>query len=54
MKIRVLRAEFFHLDGQTDGYTDTTKLDVACSNFAYASRKHECDDDDYDDSVKEM
>jgi len=36
MKIRSVRAEFFHADGQTDKKTDTAKQIVAFRNFAKA------------------
>jgi hypothetical protein len=36
MKIHHVAAELFHVDGQTDGQTDMTKLTVAFSNFANA------------------
>jgi hypothetical protein len=35
-EIRPVGAELFHVDGQTDGKADTTKLIVAFSNFANA------------------
>ena len=40
MKIRQLRAEFFHADRRTDGRTDRhmTKLIVAFRNFANAPK----------------
>ena len=34
MKIRPVGAELFHVDRQTDGRTDMTKLTVAVRNFA--------------------
>jgi len=39
MKIRPVRAEFFHADGVTDIRTDMTKLMVAFRNFANANKK---------------
>jgi len=36
MKIRPVGAEFFHVDGPTDGQTDVTKLIVAFRNFVNA------------------
>jgi len=40
MKIRLVGAELFHADGQTqtDRQTDMKKLIVAVCNFAYAPR----------------
>ena len=35
-EIRPVGAELFHVDEQTDGQADTTKLTVAFSNFANA------------------
>jgi len=32
---------FFHLDGPTDGQTDTAKLTVAFRHFANAPKNHE-------------
>ena len=37
MKIRPVRALFFHADGLTDGRREMTKLIVAFCNFANAS-----------------
>ena len=34
MTIRPVGAELFHMDGETDGRTDMTKLIVAFRNFA--------------------
>ena len=34
MKICPVAAELFHVDGQTDGQTDMTKITVAFHNFA--------------------
>jgi len=45
MKIRQVRAEFFHADRPTDErdiQTDMTKLVVAYRNFAKASKNHFC------------
>ena len=39
MKIRPVAAELFHVDGQTDGWTDMTKLIVAFRNFANTTKK---------------
>ena len=36
IKIRILRADLFHGDGQTDTHTDMTKLIVTFRNFANA------------------
>ena len=36
IKIRLLGAELFHADGQTDGRTNVTKLIVAFRNFSNA------------------
>ena len=38
MKIRPVIAELFHVDGQTDGETDLTKLIVAFRNFAISPK----------------
>jgi len=37
MKILPVGAEFFHVDGRTDGRTDVTKLIVTFRNFVNAS-----------------
>jgi hypothetical protein len=37
-KIRPVEAELFHVDGQTEGETDMTKLTVAFCNFANAPK----------------
>jgi hypothetical protein len=39
MKIRPVRAELFHVDGRTDGQTDTMKLIVAFRSFAHVTNK---------------
>ena len=38
MKIRLVGVELFHVDRQTDGRTDMTKLIVAFRNFANAPK----------------
>jgi hypothetical protein len=38
MKIRPVGAELFHVDGQTDGQTDMTKLIVAFRKFTNAPK----------------
>jgi hypothetical protein len=38
MKIRTLGAELFHVDGETDGRTDTTNLIVNYRSFANAPK----------------
>jgi len=39
MKIHPLGAELFHVDRQTDGRTDMTKLIVTFHHFVNASKK---------------
>jgi hypothetical protein len=36
MKIRPLEAEFFHADGQTDGWTDMMQLILFFRNYVHA------------------
>jgi len=38
MKIRTLGAELFHVNGRTDGQTDTTNLTVDYHNFGNAPK----------------
>ena len=38
-KICPVGTELFHVDGQTDGHTDMTKLTGALCNFAYSLKK---------------
>jgi hypothetical protein len=38
MKIRLMGAELFRADGETDGQTDMTKLIVVFRNFANAPK----------------
>jgi hypothetical protein len=38
MKICLVGAELFHVDGQLDGQTDMTKLRVAVRNFVNAPK----------------
>jgi len=42
MNIRPVGAELFHADGQTDRWTDMTKLIVAFRNFANAPNTEPC------------
>jgi hypothetical protein len=36
--MRSVEAELFHADGETDGRTDTVKLNVALSKYANAAK----------------
>jgi hypothetical protein len=38
MKIRPVRAEFLHVDGQIGGQTDMAKLTITLGNFANAPK----------------
>jgi hypothetical protein len=40
MKIHPVGAEFFHADGQMEGWTDMTEIIIAFCNFANMPRSH--------------
>jgi len=40
MKIRLVGADLFRVDGRTDGQTDMTKLTIAFRNFATSVKNY--------------